>query len=513
MIPRLLFAISLLLPGAGFAQSRLWDANLVRAGDLFPLERPGQWDTAWIAPPGGSARLALSSEAVWAGILRREGFSRGEIASLETRQTLWALPFHAAALGLAWSERRERNHYREPGRIDARLYQDKQGPGMTWVQHVLPRESAPFFLDAAVALPDTRRLSFAWTLAGGSRAGWRGEYGLAQTEAEESFAIANLDSAGQGESMRGSLRTRVRTQRMLVRAPALGGGISALAVYESGMPLRPQGEFWFCDSSRKAEGNLAFDHALGRRQGRAWAGFRESEAFSMGRRIPPGSEGLKRFHFARNHGELWEAGGEWGPAGRGPDRPGWGGEGGGWTLGALRRSYAWNSDPPPDALDSRRETLSYNRLGLSFIANIYGGLDKVSELVAARVDAGVWEGYGEWKLASRRGEIGLGLSVFRTDFTLGLDGRTMSQRIIIIDTSKTYAREWNGYFLGATPRLTAALRLGAWRAEAEVAQVLPARVSVHETPEGAGGAGGGSGPDYPAFRNGFSARFRLEARY
>lgn len=297
-------------------------------------------------------------------------------------------------------------------------------------------------------------------LAAGREGVWRLEYGLSRVEAVEAADIVNLDTAGSGEAVRGLWSSRVTAHRVVGRAPLLGGSASVVGDYSTGRPRRPRSEFWFCDSSRVLGGRLAFSRPapgafglLGARE--AFAGFREAEAITLGRRIPPGSEGLKRWHYARHHAVQWEAG-----ADVGRDLPP-GNSGGtvshmrwdwGWSADGVRRSLEWRADPPPDALDSRRETLSYNRLGLSFIANLYGGLYKVSELVTADGTAGIWEGQGA--VSGRLGPL-----------------------------------------------------------EAEAAQVIPLDLKARRTDAERRGGGEGAKTDLPLFRNGFEARTRLVAGF
>jgi hypothetical protein len=196
-------------------------------------------------------------------------------------------------------------------------------------------------------------------------------------------------------------------------------------------------------------------------------------------------------------------------------RRGWG-----WSAGGVLRRLNWRTDPPTDALDSRRETLSYNRLGLSFIANLYGGLYKVSELVTADGTAGIWEGHGA--LAGRLGplEAEAGLSLFRTAFAVDAVGRTVSQRLVVLDTAEAFRASWRGHILGATPRLRVSLSLfpggpgrPSARLEAEAAQAIPLDMEARRTDAEGGGGGEGAKTRLPLFRNGFEARGRLVAGF
>lgn len=507
----LLAAAFLAIPAS--AQSRLWRANLADAGDFLPTLRGNPPDTSLIRIPAGGRLLGFESDAAWNGILEREDEGRTELLSAGAVHSLWARPMAGTALGLSWRDVRDRSRHVEPGELDARLGGDRRSLGIAWVQSVLPHAAGQPFVDLGVLVPDLRRQGHAWMLAAGREGVWRLEYGFTREEVEEEAVVTNLDTAGNGEEVRGLYKSRVEEHRLLARMPAAGGGVSVLLLYAEADPRRPEREFWFCDSSRRIQGRLAYGRSLGEgAPGRerfgawqAWAEFQEAEAYSMGRRIPPGSEGVKRYHFARNHAVRWEAGAEAGPAIHRRM---------GWRVGGAYRRLSWTSDAPDDALESRRETLSYNRLGLSFIANLYGGLFKLSEMISGEAEAGIAELDGDWRGRLGPLEGGAGLSLYRTDFDLEARGHSLTQRLIVVDTSGTFHRTWRGWLVGAAPRLYAAADFGFARLEAEAAQSLPLHVEVRREDEsGSRGVGDGDGARYRLFRNGFAARARLVAGF
>jgi hypothetical protein len=504
---------SALLPVPASAQGRLWRANLADAGSFLPTLRSNAPDTSLIRIPAEGRLLGFESEAAWNGILDREEDGPTELLSAGAAHSLWARPLDGTALGLSWRDARDRSRHVEPGELDARLGGDRRSLGVAWVQSLLPHAEGQPFVDAGVLLPDLRRQGHAWMLAGGREGVWRLEYGFTREEVEEEAVVTNLDTAGNGEEVRGLYKSRVEEHRLLARMPAAGGEVSVLLLYGTADPRRPEREFWFCDSSRRIQGRLAYGRSLGagapggERFGawRAWAEFQEAEAYSMGRRIPPGSEGVKRYHFARNHAVRWEAGAEAGPAVHRRL---------GWRTGAAYRRLSWSSEPPDDALESRRETLSYNRLGLSFIANLYGGLFKLSEMVSGEATAGIAELDGDWRGRLGPVEAGAGLSLYRTGFDLEVRGHSLAQRLIVVDTSGAFRKAWRGWLVGATPRLFAAADLGFARLEAEAAQALPLHVEVRRLDEnGSRGVGDDEGARYRLFRNGFAARARLVAGF
>jgi hypothetical protein len=533
IFPLLAFLIaSAALPALGL--SRAWEANLARPGDfLFTgAEAGAAWDTSGLPYPAGDWRALYSASAEWEGLLRREGAATEEVASGRASQALWIRPEPMLALALTWSHDLERNRYAEPGKLNAALGGARSGMGMAAVYRLLDDGGADggteggAFFDLGLAVPEFDRQGYSWKAAVGGRARWRLEYALERRDVDEPFSVENLDSSGGGEKVEGAYRARTLSHGVAAELPLAGGSLALSGAYAEGTPWRPHQEFWFTDSSRRVEAAARYARAIGNGSGRDWgvwsahAAYREAEAISLGRRIPPGSDGVKRFHYARNHGQDFSAG-----VGRDPARPGPAGrEPDGLSLGTEVRDYAWKSTPSPDALDARSETLSYNRLGLSFIANLYGGLFKESELVSGSFRASAWEVHGAWRFGipvpsalggrNRPLSASAGLSLYRTDFHLDWEGHSLSQRLLSVDTSAAYGSQRRGRLIGATPRLAADWTQGRFRMGLTVSQVVPLWLETHGPGSDEGeGAAAAAETRYPVFRNGFTAALRLEAGY
>lgn len=457
--------------------------------------------------PEGDWRALYTGSLAWTGWLRSEGQSFTEVASGRNTQTLWVRPMAQLHVGLTWFEGMDRNRYSDSGHIEGRLGETRKGLGLTIVQHVLPGVPGRPFFDMGMGLPDAGRQAYVLMLAAGRRGAWRAEYSLAQGEVAEDFHVLNLDPGGDGELVMGRYNLETAAHRILIQSPMAGGRLSVLGAYGESKPRRPEGEFWFSDSTRRVDASLSYAHPWAWGRWTALAVYREGEAFTFGRRIPPGSNGLKRFHFARNHAQAWEAG-----AGRQPRDP----ETGGLRLGFSYRDYGWKSTPSKDALDARDETLSYNRLGLSFIANFYGGLYKAAEIIGGEFHSGAWVAETEWRVLARTPAGGLemtaGLSGFRTGFRLQVDGRTLTQRFLGVDTSAVYGPDLRGYLAGVTPELNLRWNLGRLRVEAGAAQIVPVSVSI-ENPREPAAAPSVSSTRYPLFHNGFSAHLGIAAGY
>lgn len=548
-----LFAVfpgAILLAAPASAQSRLWEANLLDPADFLPGRQSNTADTSLIRGPATPGFLSFRSEADWRGYLGREerdyGAGKAEVLAVRGTNALWVRPLPGIALAATWIERLDRNRLVVPEALDSRLGAERGTLGLIWMNSLLElypgmsgrradgagRGQGDAFVDFGLRIPDRRRQGYAWMLALGREGLWRAEYGLDQEEVAEDFTVRNLDTAGAGETVTGLYSARAVTHRVLARAPALGGSLSLVAAYGQGRPRRPDREFWYCDSSRRLESRFSYARPFSSGLWRAQGAFEEAEAISIGRRIPEGSEGLKRFHHARNHAVLWDLGGEAGTRAAMEAVPGGpargkasgagagvragekgGGRNWGWRAGATYRRLAWESHPPEDALDSRRETLSYNRLGLSFVANLYGGLYKLSELIDGRIAADLWEVRAAGRLAWGPAVAEPGLSLFRTGFAVRAEGRTVNQRVIVIDTAGSFRSVREGHLAGVTPRLRVSWDLGRARLEGEAARTLPVLVEIRGPGGSDGGDGGADEARYRPFRNGFTARLELVAGF
>lgn len=503
-----IIVIALLAARLLHGQGRPWEANLLHPAHAIPgLDRAAP-DSALVAVPRHA--VEFRGDGAWLGVLRREGKGSSEVFAAGAAASLgFRLPT-GTGIAIETSARRDRNRQVSPGELDARLGAEREALGGVFSHGLFPVPGGHGdpFLDMAVRIANREEMGFQWMLAGGRQGLWRVEYGLTQEEVLEDGRLVNLDTNGAGETVEGTYRGRVREHRLVAKAPLFGGAASLLTAFESARPRRPDQEFWFCDSSARLRGRLAYrrplakDPALG---WGAWGDFQEAESHSIGRRIPPGSEGVKRFHFARNHALRWELGGE--GFQEGPRLA--------WHASGRYRRLDWDSHPPEDALESRRETLSYNRLGLSFIANLYGGLFKMSELMEGRLRSGTAELDGSGTLRFGPVKAGAGVALWRAGLDLRAEGRTLEQRFLAVDTAEAFRLRYRGAVWGATPRLSATLRHRHLVLEAEMAQALPVWVDIRR--EGAAGgsrpAGTGDGDVFAFGRNGFAARLRLTAGY
>lgn len=496
----------LLLQGQVFSLSRIWQANLIEAGDLFSVKSIFEQDTTNIPYPEGNWQFQYQGSLDWLGLMKKESSNPYEVSSRFFQNTFWYRPMPQLDMAVTEFHNSEKNRFLDSAQIEGTLGESRHSIGITLMLHLIPGQNYEPFLDLGFKIPSIDRQDLVWLFGGGKRGLWHAEYSLARNLESENFFVRNLSPSGGGEEVEGFYKTEVVSHRFSIQVPLLDGRVSSWVSYGNSLPDRPKSEFWFTDSSRKIEGNLSIMYPwfLG-----DWAlsgSFRESEAITLGRRIPPGTDGLKRFHYAKNHAILWQLGAEniWQKYGI--------------TAGIFYRDYSWNSRPSENALTIRNETLSYNRLGLSFIANLYGGFFKESELISGDFSSGSWIAQTNWQknFSTHWGfwETKIQISGFRSSFNLDVEGKTISQKFLSVDTSASYGPHTKGFFTGVTPQFQVKWGLGKFSVETGVAQIIPIQISTE------GSKGNSSSPSEPhtnsknpLFQNGFSCHLNLQAAY
>jgi hypothetical protein len=170
--------------------------------------------------------------------------------------------------------------------------------------------------------------------------------------------------------------------------------------------------------------------------------------------VPPGSEGSKRFHYALSSHSLQEL--RMASASRVllPNSS--------TSLGMAGSYYSFQSQPPVDAMVQHKETLSYNRLGLSFIADMYGGFSRNGELIRLNGAVGQVEvsPRHEQRISTLR--VALTLPLVFTWLDAALAGETHTQGLFSTDVDRVYGMAKRGRVLSLTPRLTGEWQVYTW---------------------------------------------------
>ncbi len=372
--------------------------------------------------------------------------------------------------------------------------------GFAWL---LSPESSPW--NALVTVPDPLGMGYGFGLRR-CASGWETEAFFSLRDREEAAGATAVENSAF-QNIAGVWSSCEQSLRLRAAIPIGAGFISGGAEIDGSAPLRPRGEeYWLSDSSLAVKLGGAYQLNIGAVGLHGFADFSESEVFTQGLVIHPVSGGLKRFHYAKLH-PLWS------DAGLGLSFP---------RLGACDSSgmqvgttYAHvQSRPSREALALNRETLSYNRLGLSLFAAVFGGLSSQSELVD--LDARLRQAHvrGSARITAGRVRGSVRALMTASEFSLDLHRVTEEQffgipRIIGED-------QWNfsGWVCSARPEISLAFLHRFGSLEISAAQWLPLLWRLR-TRSGSGGGGGTSGgtDEQLWFRNGFSARAGLNVGF
>jgi hypothetical protein len=334
------------------------------------------------------------------------------------------------------------------------------------------------------------------------------------------FHIVDLRPAGSGENVFGTFNTHYQGASMIAEIP-LGDNLwTGSADYRWSRPDMAKSEYSFTDSSQSLRLGMAFTGPPP--LAKIWYAYQEARVRTTGRRIPPGSSGSKRFHYALTSTSLHEM-----------------------RIASTRRDFysnsstsmeiagnwnSFNSTPPDEAINQHKETLSYNRLGLSFIADVYGGFARSAELVTIQGEMRQLEltPRHEQRLPWLRLELSAPMSLTWFDFSL--DGESRTQELFATHVDRTYVYGRTGRILSVTPRLTVDGNLPPWgsaklKLKAKVGQTLLLWNDITNTypsPSAPPGGPGNGGPSvsvspreavYPAWANGFLGELTVALDY
>lgn len=465
-------------------------------------------------------RLRLTTEYSRTPSIQKNGLNTATVRSEQEKQTLYLSVGSQAEvkLGRYWKDNIFR--YRDPEQYSAKLKSQQNEILFGTLYHFLnPNEPGPkldLLLDfRAVTLLDYT-LGFCWSRFGNLEKSGETRLEFLQTfrDARDEFQFEDLRPAGSGERVQGTYNASYQSSSFQAEGRRGPGIWAGRAVYSWSRPNRPQTEYSFTDSSQSLIMGASFRG--GSHLSYLGYSYGEGQIRTFGLRIPPGSEGSKRFHYGFIQTSFQELRAESAPYFLLPHSSS--------SMGLAASEYTLHSTPSPEAFSNHKETLSYNRLGLSFIADVYGGFSRSGELI--RMDGSVRQ--LEWKLkhiqwiSSLCLEFSAPLILSLADFDLKGETRTHGPFSTQID--RTYRFGKIGSILSVTPRLTGEWDLDTWgegklKLGGKVAQVLFLWSDLADkqgTSSKGGGIGEGAldpGSTYPIFENGFFGELSLTLEY
>ncbi len=412
---------------------------------------------------------------------------------------------------LSRSQSRRNDSFEQVGTYSARWNASHATPG-AGITTRLFSDSSERYWDVATLVPDLEKPSIQVVTRYGRTKAFHLEWDYAYREKEAEFFFDAVDENGIWNRLEGEYNGNTHVSRILLRKYIQSIPVAVKAAFGWSSPTNPRGEYGLADSSRLLNLGLKYGGDGQLESPQVWIDFLESDVHTQGLRVHPESQGVKRFHYAYSH--AYQIDGGWRSAA-------WKWAGGAQSRVEATARYArFQSDPHPDGFAERKESLSYNRLGLSFIADIYGGFYQSAEFVTAyfRIPTlGI-----AMKHAFRRDPftLWLDLPVFLSKIDLEWKKETMTQTIFVVNTEQSHSFRLAGETLVATPRLGLAFRHGGlllsgrlaqtlllWDSLATLGQDQPESIDGETGEIGQTGETGERSGKYPLGSNGLSVEF------
>ena len=473
-------------------------------------------------------RFRLTTEYSRTPSLQKNGLDTATVRQVQEIQTLYLSVGSQADLKLGRYHKEDIYYYRDPKNYSANLKTQQHSIPFGTLYHVLnsnePGSKLDLLLDFRAVTMLDYTLGFCWSRFGNLEKAGATRFEFLQTfrDARDEFQFEDLRAEGSGEHVKGTYNASYQSSSLQTES-RLGPGIWAgRAIYAWSSPNRPQTEYSFTDSSQSLILGASF-------RGRSHLGYLgytygEGQIRTSGLRIPPGSEGSKRFHYALIQTSFQELRAESTPYSLLPHSAS--------SMELAASEYTLHSTPSPQAFSNHKETLSYNRLGLSFIADVYGGFSRSGELI--RMDGSLRQlelmPKHIHRISCLRFELAVPVVLSFIDFNF--IGETHTEGPFSTQIDRTYQFGKTGSILSVTPRLTGEWDLAIWgerkiKLEGKVAQVLFLWSEIVDKPgtssSAAGngsGLGSGKGPggldrvsNYPIFENGFFGALSLTLDY
>jgi hypothetical protein len=496
-------AIALLSPwGLLPAEQSHFLASSLLDLDLLLLRRERAFHVSAFEPVDGIGRWRLRAEAAALPTLFRDGAAPASShAERYATQILFA-PNAAVTIGWGGEGWRWRHAYADTGHWAVDWKGSRQVfPLAAYVRGVW--KSAHWNAMAGITDGERGGYAAAFRLRGQRNPGdWGLEFGHARVRIAEDFVFSGRDSGSAWRNVKAGYRVQSRNIEGYGFRSFGFGTLEGKAAYAWSVPdPHPGAEYQLFDSSQSAVLGAGWKSPA-KAWGVAWE-YGESQSFSLGKRLPPGGAGFKRFHHAlgrayRNHLGAKRHGGD--SAARF------------WSIEAAYDGYLYRNDPHPEAYSERKETLSYNRLESSFLASVYGGFQNSFELAAARlalhrlafIPKLGWNQSG-WGLEAA-------LPVAWMDLQVRFRDETITRSLFSSVVERTVAWDMRGPIAMAAPTLGARLGFGSWELAIRAAKAVPVWERLRISPQGGQGATGGEGAEYPFLENGLvlQAESRLD---
>ena len=470
--PARTLVLALLFPAAmdiAAQEARLLSASLVDWDQLMLQRRESPWQASPFSEIEGMDRLRLRASGLALPTLEKKGEDPATMDYRQAGTQLYYSPLKGLALGVGDHASAWRQAYgnSRDWRID--WSEERRSLPVSVFYRWRAREEDAFYLEGMAEAVDPGRDAYRGALGVGHREGgpWRVEASYSQESYGEGFHVSGVGPDSIPRDWHALYLGRLWNVGVVADKTWDWGSLAIKAGYRRSQPRRDGSAYQLSDSSQAILLGARWQGPPTRPWRAEWE-YGESQSHSFGRRLPSGSEGYKRFHYALGHGYSHHAGWE---MGSGKDSP----EPWGWTLGLTHRFYRYRNVPLAEAWQDRKETLSYNRLESSFLADVYGGFHNSSEMATMQVDLQHLALRPTLTLGKDAGiflEAGLPLAWIY--LKAGFRDSTVTRDLVASRTERAYAWESRGPMLLATPSLGFGLRRGPLSASARAAHAFVA---------------------------------------
>ncbi len=411
--------------------------------------------------------LLLDIHYIQSSLLNVQGNPSNIIYSTHKQQAIWLQPIDGMKFAMESFQRYEKFNYRDSALLNFQESENRIGYGFSWWQHLGEQNKLGF--DFIIDLPDLQRFEPTLALRMQNKL-WSLEYGLAFQQADDILKVQSLDSTTKKENVAGVYRASHKAQYVKGNIPLGRGSLYGMVEWNANKPEHADKEYLLTDSSQSLRLGIGNLYATQHGSWHSWLAYGETESISMGLRIPPGSEGAKRFHYARLLSSRLE-----GRIGRCQNFSNWSGE-----INLNGFDYALKSKPAMDALDNRLETLNFNRLGLSFLSDVFGGLYRQGELMTLDLQVRRLSLSFAAQKSIKNFTLRLDAPISATLFHSNLQQQEVAKKIFLLDSGKvkTFLREGN--IMATAPKLHILWTLKSFVLALSCSQALPFYVDIYD---------------------------------
>lgn len=472
-----------------------------------------EWDSL------GVGRIA--SDWSWTPSLEKNGADTLVLEAHHFDQKVFLNLGSALTIKLGYDQNHGSFLFKDPGNLFVQYQSDVKTYPFAINTHLLPITDNSNGLDFLIDVKNSVKLDYTFgflyrgNLANKPLKLNRLEVTNSLQDVNDDIVVKELKADSSGQEVMGVMVSRLQTFNFYSEIQRGKNIFSAKLKYAWTSPRPFGGEYGIVDSSQLvelgADWKTLHPRWMGTELGYTYA---ENSVRTQGIRQPLNSKGSKRFHYALTQSTAqkffvqsptWKLFSE-----------------SFFTAAVSFESLDFLSEPPQFAIDERKETLSYNRLGLSFIADIYGGFSRNAELLHLNGKLNSWEPSLKFQqnilfTKNKWAKIELRIPTSLTSIDFDLADTSESKGLFKTEVNHVYQYRRQGFFLSGTPTMNVSLNckslyLGQLKIEGEVSQLVFLWNNIRSPQENPSTNKNGAMNNYSLFANGFfgSLKFSLD---